>query len=84
MITSGITSGADTRPEKKVRPGNRTKRASAMPAMVPRMVAMVALTAAISRDRTAASMIWLLANSLPYHSVEKPPHNIASRDLLNE
>ena len=50
VMTSGMTSGAETRPENSVRPRNRVKRASAMPAMVPRMVAMVALTSAISSD----------------------------------
>ena len=29
-------------------------------------------------------MIWSFLKSLPYHSVEKPPHTVASRDLLKE
>ena len=47
VMTSGMTSGAVTRPEKAARPRKRRKRASAMPAMVPRIVANVALTKAI-------------------------------------
>jgi hypothetical protein len=79
-----MTNGAETRPENMVRPRKRVKRASAKPAMVPRMVAKVALTAAMRRLKEAASMIWVFSKSLKYHSVEKPPQRVASRDLLNE
>ena len=84
VMTSGMTSGAETSPENKVRPRNRENRAIAMPAMVPRMVAKVALMTAISSDSIAASRIWLFLKSLPYHCVENPPHTVASRDLLKE
>ncbi len=52
--------------------------------MVPRIVAKVALRRAISSDRIAALMIWAFWNSLKYHSTEKPPQTVASRDLLKE
>ena len=84
VITSGMISGAVTKPEKIVLPRNRPKRASAIPAMVPRMVAIVALTSAISSDRIAALMTCRLSNSFQYHSVENPPQTVESRDLLNE
>ena len=84
VMTSGMTSGAVTKPEKAVRPRKRRKRARAMPAMVPRMVAKVALTKAIRRERRAASMTWSFWNSRTYHCVEKPPQTVARRDLLKE
>ena len=84
VITSGMTSGAVTKPEKAVRPRKRRKRASAMPAMVPRMVAKVALTSAMRSESRAASMTWSFWNSLTYHWVEKPPQTVARRDLLKE
>ena len=64
VITSGMTSGAVTRPDKPARPRNCWKRASAMPAMVPRMVAKVALVTAICSDRTAALSTWSLLQQL--------------------
>jgi hypothetical protein len=84
VITSGMTNGAETSPEKRVRPGNRRNRASAKPAMVPSRVAKVALTAAMRILSNAASIIWVLAKSLTYHSVENPPHKVTSLDLLKE
>ena len=52
--------------------------------MVPRMVAKVALVTAICSESTAAFITWSLLRSLPYHWVEKPPHTVASLDLLKE
>ncbi len=83
-MTSGMTSGAVVMPDSIVRPRNLPKRASASPASVPRMTAPVALVAAIFTDSQAASRIWRLSNNRPYHWVEKPPHTVTSRDLLNE
>src|SRR5436190_19018158 len=84
VMTSGMMSGADTSPEKSVRPRNLENRARAMPAMVPRIVAKVALITAISSDRVAALMIWAFLKSLKYHSTEKPPQTVANLDLLKE
>ena len=84
VITSGMISGAVTRPDITRRPRNLVKRASAMPAMVPRMVATQADTKAISSDRMSASITCLLENSETYHLVEKPPQTLASRDSLKE
>ena len=64
VMTSGMTSGAVTKPEKAVRPRKRRKRARARPAMVPRMVAKVALTKAICSERRAASITWSFWNRL--------------------
>ena len=84
VMISGMIRGAVTKPEKSVRPRNLLKRARAMPAMVPRMVAIVALTRAMERESLAASMIWSFSKSLPYHWVENPPQTETKRDLLNE
>jgi hypothetical protein len=83
-MTSGMIRGAETSPENSVRPPKRRKRASAMPAIVPRMVARVALIRAILSERRAAAMTWSFEKRRQYHSVENPPHTVASRDLLNE
>ena len=79
-----MTSGAVTMPDSSVRPLNLPKRASAVPASVPRITAPVAVIAAIRSDSHAASRICWLWNSRPYHCVEKPPHTVTSRDSLNE
>ena len=84
VMTSGMTRGAVTRPENSTRPRNRLKRASAIPAIVPRIVAKVADRSAIFSDRIAALMICVLLKSETYHLVEKPPQTVASRDALNE
>ena len=84
VITSGMMSGAEIMPENRVRPLNRPSRASVSPASVPRMVANVADTTAMRSDRSAASITWSFCRSFPYHSVEKPPHTVASREALNE
>ncbi len=55
VITSGITRGAVTMPVNRTRPRKRVKRASAMPAIVPRMVAMVAEIRAIWTDSSRAA-----------------------------
>jgi hypothetical protein len=84
VSTSGMTSGVEISPDSKVRPRNRPNRTSAMPAIVPRMVAALALISASRRLSHAASRIWVFSNSLAYHTVENPPHTVTSRDLLNE
>ncbi len=84
VMTSGMMSGAVTMPENSVRPRNLLKRASAMPAMVPRMVAMVAEIRAISRESRKAEPICWFENSDTYQRVEKPPHTVARREALKE
>jgi len=51
---------------------------------VPMMTAPVAVTAAMRRLSHAASSIWRLRSSSPYHFTEKPPHTVTSFDSLNE
>ena len=70
--------------DSSARPLNLPKRASAVPASVPRITAPVALIAATFSDSHAASRICWFWNSRPYHCVEKPPHTVTRRDLLNE
>ncbi len=84
VITSGMTSGADTVPAKAVRPRKRRKRTSATAASVPRTSAMVAESAAICRLSQAAPSICGSRNNSPYHLVEKPDQTVTSRDSLNE
>lgn len=67
-----------------MRPRNDLNRANASPAMVPRIVAIVAESSAIFSDRIAALITWSFSNSFPYHLVENPPQTVASRALLNE
>ena len=56
-MTSGITKGAASIPEKAVRPRKRPRRDIAKAARVPNSVAKVALTKAMRRLSRAASMI---------------------------
>jgi stage V sporulation protein SpoVS len=84
VITSGITKGAVTRPENKVRPRNLVNRAKAMPAIVPKIVAMVEDNSAISSDSHRALPTCAFDKSVAYHFVENPPQTVASRDPLNE
>jgi hypothetical protein len=56
-MTSGITMGAIISPEKKVFPLNFRKRANAIPARVPTIVATVAVTTAILNEISAALII---------------------------
>ncbi len=83
-ITSGITSGALDSSESRPRPLKRPKRASARPVIVPSTTAKVAAIEAMTRLRSAASRICRFCSSAPYQCVEKPPHTVTSRDLLNE
>jgi len=84
VITSGMISGAVTRPLNSVRPRNLPIRTSAIPARVPRMVAMVAETRAIFSDRISASITLAFDQSAEYHLVENPPQTVASREALKE
>lgn len=84
VMTSGITSGAETRPASSVLPRKRRKRVSATPQSVPRISAMLALTAATRNDKSPAFSTCGSANSWPYHLVEKPPHTVTSLLSLNE
>ncbi len=84
VMTSGMISGPVTRPENSSRPRNRRNRASAMPAMVPRIVAMVAETSAIFSERISAAQTCLLLNSETYQRVENPPQTVARREPLKE
>ena len=52
--------------------------------MVPKMVAKVALVAAIFKLSSAASIICSLLNSAAYQRSENPPHTEAMADWLNE
>src|SRR5688572_1068296 len=47
------------------------RRASVMPAKVPRTTATRAAMAAAANDDLTAPVIWLLSHMLPYHLVEK-------------
>ena len=59
-ITSGMTSGAEIMPAKKVRPGKRAIRVSTTPAMVPRISARVEDSAATrSVTQAESSSCWL-------------------------
>ena len=84
VMTSGIISGAVTSPENSTRPRNLRNRASAMPAMVPRIVANVADSRAIFNDNHAAFIICGLSQRATYHFVENPPQTVARRDALKE
>ena len=84
VITSGITRGAVTMPENRSRPRNLGNRASASPAIVPRMVATVAEISAICTDRISAAPTCRLENNDTYHLVENPPQTVASREPLKE
>ena len=84
VITSGMINGAVTRPENKTRPRNLRNRAKAMPAMVPRMVAIVEDSTAICSDRIRAATTFLFDNRDTYHLVENPPQTVANLDALNE
>ena len=55
-----------------------------MPAMVPRIAAPVALTAATCSDSFAASMTCRLPSSSTYHFVENPAQTVTSFEALNE
>jgi hypothetical protein len=79
-----MISGAVTMPENIVRPRKRPKRASAIPAMAPRIVAKVAEKSAISRDSRKAETICRLENSASYQRKEKPPQTVTRREELKE
>jgi adenylate kinase family enzyme len=71
-------------PVNTKRPRNRPNRASAMPAIVPRTTAMVAVIAAMRTDNQAARSICVSANSSPYQRADQPPQTVTKRLSLNE
>ena len=84
VITSGITSGAATIPENRVRLLNRPKRDMTSPAGVPTARASVADITPIRRLFQAASIMPSLENSDTYHLNEKPVQTVTSFPSLNE
>lgn len=82
VMTSGMIKGAVTSPVNSIRPRNLPNRASVMPVIVPRMVAMVAETSAIFSDSINASITCRFDISETYHLVENPPQTVASREAL--
>ncbi len=83
-MTSGMTMGEVIIPENRVLPLNRPKRASTSPAIVPRIVAMVAELNAMRRLSNAASSTCSFLKSSPYQRVENPPQIVAILESLNE
>jgi hypothetical protein len=83
-MTSGMTKGAVTIPDSKVRDRKRPKRANTKAAIVPIVVATQAVTAAIRKLSSAASSIGPLSANFPYHFSEKPPHTVTNFDSLKE
>ncbi len=83
-ITSGITSGALTMPEKNVRPVNRRYLTSENAAIVPRTTEPLADSSAILNDSHRPLMISESSASFAYHSSEKPPQCDGRREWLNE
>ena len=84
MITSGMTSGAYTIPENRVRPANRPCLARAKAAIVPKIVATEAERKATFRVIHAASSNCWLEKTEAYHFVDHPPHTATLRPALNE
>ena len=84
MTTSGITSGAFTMPENRVRPLKRRYFVSAKAASVPRITAPVALHTAICRLSHRPLRISLSSASLPYHLKVKPVQRFGICESLNE
>src|SRR5690606_658945 len=78
VMTSGMTSGANTMPVNRTRPRNRVYRVSASAAIVPSTVATVAEVTATRAVTQAASSRPRLLNSSTYHLVEKPAHTVTS------
>ena len=84
VITSGITSGAVTRPENMVRPRKRLIRVMTNAARVPRQTAAQAVKKAISRLRLTAFISWVLSSRPTYQCTDQPPHTVTRREALKE
>ena len=84
MITSGITSGALTMPEKSVRPKKRRYFTSANAARVPSTTEAQAVSSAIFSDshRPADDLAVVGQRRVPLS--EKPRQTLGSRESLNE
>src|ERR1700761_4771836 len=83
-ITSGITSGALTMPEKKVRPKKRLYLTSENAAIVPSTTEPLADSTAILSDSHTPLISSVSSTSFAYHSSEKPPQCEGRREWLNE
>ena len=84
VITSGITSGAVTKPPNSVRPLKWLMRVSTNAARVPRATAAIAVYSAISSERMTEPMSCVLSSKPVYHFSDQPPHTVTSLEALNE
>ena len=84
VITSGITRGEAIIPVKSIRPLNCLNLASINPAIVPKIVANVAVIAAILKLSKAAFKIFSLLKSSTYHLIDHPPQTVTSFESLKE
>jgi len=84
VITSGITSGAVTRPPNSVRPLKRLIRVSTKAANVPSATAAIAVYRAISSERITEPISCVLSSRPTYHFSDQPPHTVTSLEALNE
>ena len=83
-MTSGITSGALTMPENKVRPVKRRYRTSAKADSVPSSTAPVAVMKAIFRLSHRPLSISVSRTSPAYHLRVKPAQVLGMGESLNE
>ena len=79
VMISGMTSGAVVMPASSGAAAKAPKRASAVPASVPRITAPVALMTAIRSDNQAASRIWSF-DKLPVPLERRRMRRIPDRD----
>ena len=67
-----------------MRPLNCLNLANTKPAIVPKIVAQVAVIAAILKLNRAALRIFSLLNNSIYHLIDQPPQTVTSFESLNE
>ena len=84
MITSGITNGEAIIPVNSILPLNSLNLANINPAIVPKIVAAVAVIAAILKLNKAAFRMFSLLKSSIYHLIDQPPQTVTSFESLNE